>query len=92
MENEELLDRITRLELSLKQHREYCDGLEMAISWLLAKHPGDEALLFLSSQANEFEGAKRLEEITVALDYLREDVYGWRALWSDAPHEPPEKS
>ena len=71
-----------RLEARLDLLQEHCDGLAMAVSWLLAKHPGDDADLFLSNQANEFEDHLCYPEIVVALDSLRAEVAVWRDLWS----------
>lgn len=78
----ELTDRVIHLQAYVQQLQERANGLQLVVSWLLAKHPDDEAMLFLSSQANEFESSPKFAEEVALLDELREDVAQWRDQWS----------
>jgi hypothetical protein len=83
----ELTDRVIWLQATVEQLQERERALQLVLSWLLARQPNDEAMAFLSSQANEFDGARRLEEDVALLDELREDVAQWHAQWHSG-HTP----
>lgn len=81
----EIEEKLLRLEVCLNQTNERHDALLVVLSWLLANHPGDEAMKFLCLQANELEGDRKLQEHVAVLDDLREAVCAWHALWPSAP-------
>lgn len=83
---DDLDDRIVRLEVSLDMMQRRNSALQLVVSWLLAKHVGDEAMSFLSCQANELDDNPKFEEDVVLLDELREDVKQWHAQWSSDPN------
>lgn len=85
---ENLTDRIVRLEVQTEQMRQRNDGLMLVVGWLLARHPGDDALRFLSSQANELDGHQKHVEYVALLDDLREEIEQWHAQWPAAQKWP----
>lgn len=74
-----LFERIIRLEASLLMAERRLSAQQHVLSWLLARHPGDEASSFLAFQAFELEKNPKFEEDVALLDELREDVSQWRA-------------
>lgn len=78
-------DKISHLEVHLQQMQRRNDTLQLVVSWILARHPGDDAMSFLSNQAIELDGNPRYEEDVAVLDELREDVLQWHAQWSSDP-------
>lgn len=83
-----LTDRIFDLELHVDQMRQRNDGLMLVVGWLLANHPGDEAMTFLSCQANELDGHQKHVEYVALLDELREEIKQWHAQWPAAQKAP----
>jgi len=82
--------KLLHLNVSLEQADRRNAALELVVSWLLARHPDDEALEFLSGQANELESNPKFEEDVALLDELRESVREWHVQWRGA-HTPPQK-
>lgn len=85
---EDLQNRVIWLECAFKQLQEHCRAQQLVLGWLMAKQPGNEAMEFLSCQANELDDNPKFEEDVVLLDELREDVAQWRAQWT-AAHKTP---
>lgn len=83
-----LTDRIVRLEVQAEQMRKRNEALLLVVGWILAMHPGDEAMRFLSSQANELDDNQKFVEDVALLDDLREDVAQWHVQWR-AGHKSP---
>jgi hypothetical protein len=81
-------ERIIHLETRLQQAERRNDALQFVVSWILARHPGDDAMSFLSCQANELEASPRFEVDVAVLDELREEVLQWHAQWSSGPNTP----
>lgn len=90
MPTKNLEDRILKLEIRLEQVQNHADALQLVLSWLLAKHPDDEVLMFLRSQANEFETANagKYEEWVDTLDDLDGYVTKWRTQWAADAQQP----
>jgi len=89
----EIDEKLLHLKVSLEQADRRSFALELVVSWLLARHPEDDAFLFLSSQANELEnapGKSRHPEAVALLDDLRAQVFEWHTQWSGV-HIPPQK-
>lgn len=82
---ESLSNRILELEVQQRMEQRRNDALQLVVSWLLAKHPDNEAMFFLSCQANALEGNPKYVDDVMLLDDLREDVAQWRAQWSSDP-------
>lgn len=78
-----MLHRIIRIEVQLNQLDRRLNAQQLVLGWLLARQPGDEAMRFLSAQANELEGSSDFEEAVAELDDLREEIARWRAQWQD---------
>lgn len=75
-----LLARIVRLEAYLKIAENRLVAHQFVLARLLANLPEDEALLFLSVNANNLQGNPDNAEHVALLDELREDVSIWREL------------
>lgn len=88
----EIEHRLTHLEVGLKLTDERNFELEFVAGWLLAKHPGDVAVAFLSCHANDLEesehGKTRHQEAILLLDDLRDFVKTWHAQWSSGRNPP----
>ncbi len=71
-----------KVDLDLADRRSF--ALELVVSWLLARHPDDEVMRFLCSQANELESTpdNYYRAAVALLDELRGHVSDWRALLS----------
>ena len=80
---------LIELELRLNQLQDQCDAQQLVLAWLLSKQPDDEAMRFLSAQANSFEDADPLKwEAWIAeLDDLRSSVAVWRDQHTSSPRD-----
>jgi hypothetical protein len=73
------------LKAQLRQLEQRVDAQSLVIGWLLARCDADQALRFLSTQANELDqpASRRKHQETIALlDELRAEVSRWHAQWS----------
>lgn len=77
MEMEELLNRITRLELRLELMQQEQHAVVEVLGWLLARHP-DDAEMYLACQANELEESPKLAPLVPTFDELRSRLASWR--------------
>lgn len=80
--------RLVALEVENKMLQRRLGALQLVVSWLLARQPGDAAQRFLSGQANEFDQPghrEKWDEDIALLDELREDLAQWHAQWSSDP-------
>lgn len=81
-------NRFIEQEARIRMLEEHCQAQQLVLSWLLARQPAEQALEFLSAQANEFdqpEHQQKYPEYIALLDELREDVVLWHAQWSSVP-------
>jgi len=83
-------EKLLHLKISLEQADQRSAALELVVSWLLARQPDDEALGFLSGQANELESNPKFEEDVALLDEMRESVREWHVQWRGG-RIPPQK-
>jgi hypothetical protein len=79
----EINENLHHLSARLDQLHSRQSGTLLVVSWLLAKHPQDEALQFLMDQGSEVSDNPSLAEHEAVLAGLIEDVQRWYALCPD---------
>lgn len=84
--------QLTHIKNHLQQLDDCQHMIVLVLGWLLAKHPGDEALRALSRLANDLDEDSDLVHHVELLDQLRNHIMELHASWKEDNHVPMKEN